>query len=140
MAIDSVVTIRQLQRIELLPAALILSRAMRDNPMHVRTFTIADAERRRRALERFFRPVLLGVHNRGVIYGAHRNGVLVGICGVARPDFCQPTTCEKLRVLPAVLLRNPFGVGASCSELDRCMGASRSGWASLASGAGGHRT
>ena len=110
MATDSVVTMRQLQQTELLPAALILSRAMRDNPLHVRTFTIADAEQRRRALERFFRPVLLGLHNRGMIYGAYRDGVLVGICGIARPDFCQPTTFEKLRVLSAVLFRNPFGV------------------------------
>jgi len=77
--------------------------------MHIRTFAISDAERRSRALERFFRPVLLGFHQRGLIYGAYRDNELVGICGIARPGFCQPTPLEKLRVLPAVVFGNPLG-------------------------------
>jgi GNAT superfamily N-acetyltransferase len=75
--------------------------------MHVRIFAIADAERRTRALERFFRPVLLGLHERGLVYGAYRDGALVGVCGMARPGSCQPTALDKLRVLPAVALGNP---------------------------------
>ena len=52
---------------------------MRDNPANVRAFAISDAERRRQALERFFRPVLLGTyHQRGLIYGAYRDSALVG--------------------------------------------------------------
>jgi len=138
MKTDGLVTLGQLRRTDLRPAAQILGRAMRDNPVHVRTFATADAERRRRALERFFRPVLLGLHQRGLIYGAYRDDALVGICGIARPGFCQPTPLEKLYMLPAVVFGNPLG--ASRSKLDRCMDASRSCWASLASGTGGHRT
>jgi ribosomal protein S18 acetylase RimI-like enzyme len=108
MKANCVVKLGQLRRTDLRPAALILSRAMRDNPLKVRAFAISNAERRRRALERFFRPVLLGLHQRGLIYGAYRDNELVGICGIARPGFCQPTSLEKLRVLPAVVLGNPL--------------------------------
>jgi len=109
MKTNCVVKLGQLLRTDLRPAALILGRAMRDNPVHIRAFAISDAERRRRALERFFRPVLLGIHQRGLIYGAYRDNALVGICGIARPGFCQPTPVEKLRVLPAVVFGNPLG-------------------------------
>ena len=109
MKTDIVAELRQLRRTDLEPAALILARAMRDNPAHVHAFAISDADRRRRALERFFRPVLLGRHQRGLIYGAYRNHALVGICCMARPGSCQPAFLEKLRVLPAVVFGNPPG-------------------------------
>jgi hypothetical protein len=109
MKTNCAVELVQLRRTDLRPAALILGRAMRDNPVNVRAFAIADAERRRQALERFFRPVLLGLYQRGLIYGAYRDNALVGICGIARPGFCQPTPLEKLRVLPAVVFGNPLG-------------------------------
>jgi ribosomal protein S18 acetylase RimI-like enzyme len=109
MKTNCVVKLGQLRRTDLRLAALILGRAMRDNPAHVRAFAISDAERRRQALERFFRPVLLGLHQRGLIYGAYRDNALVGICGIARPGFCQPTPLEKLRLLPAVVFGNPLG-------------------------------
>jgi ribosomal protein S18 acetylase RimI-like enzyme len=109
MKTNCVVKLGQLRRTDLRPAARILGRAMRDNPVNVRAFAISDAERRRRALERFFRPVLFGLHQRGLIYGAYRDNELIGICGIARPGFCQPTPLEKLRVLPAVVFCNPLG-------------------------------
>jgi ribosomal protein S18 acetylase RimI-like enzyme len=109
MKTGGLVTLGQLRRTDLRPAAQILGRAMRDNPMHLRTFAIADAERRSRALERFFRPVLLGLDQRGLIYGAYLDDMLVGICGMARPGSCQPAALEKLRVLPAVVFGNPPG-------------------------------
>lgn len=100
----------QLRRADLRPAALILSRAMCDSPVKIRVFAISNPELRRQALERFFRPVLLGLQQRGLIYGAYRNSELVGICGIARPGFCQATHLEKLRVLPAVVFGTPVGV------------------------------
>ena len=109
MKTNCAVKLGQLQRTDLRPAALILGRAMRDNPMHVRAFAISDAERRSRALERFFLRVLLGLHQRGLIYGAYLDNELVGVCGIARPGFCQPAPLEKLRVLPAVVFGNPPG-------------------------------
>ena len=87
METNCVVKLGQLRRTDLRPAALILGRAMRDNPVHLRAFAIPNAERRGQALERFFRPVLLGLHQRGLIYAAYRDNALVGISGIARPGF-----------------------------------------------------
>jgi ribosomal protein S18 acetylase RimI-like enzyme len=109
MKTNGLVKLGQLQRTDLGSAALILGCAMRDNPVHLRAFAILDTERRSRALERFFHPVLLGLHRRGLIYGAYLNNELVGICGIARPGFCQPTLLEKIRMLPAVAFANPLG-------------------------------
>jgi GNAT superfamily N-acetyltransferase len=108
MRTAGLVTLGELRRVHLRAAAQILGRAMRDNPLHVRAFAIADVDRRNRALERFFLPVLIGLHQRGLIYGAYRDGALVGICCMARPGFCQPTALEKLRVLPGVVFGNPL--------------------------------
>lgn len=110
MKVNGEVRLGQLRLTDLRPAAQILSRAMFDNPVKIRVFRISDVERRRRALERFFRPVLSGLQQRGLIYGAYRDDELVGICGVARPGFCQPTVLEKLRVLPAVAFGTPLGM------------------------------
>ena len=109
MKTKNIVKLRQLRRNDLLPAARILGLAMRDNPMHVRAFAMSDAECRRRALERFFWPVLLRLYKTGLIYGAYIDHELVGICGFARPGFCQPTLLTKLRVLPEVVFGNPLG-------------------------------
>jgi len=80
METNCVVKLGRLRRTDLRPAALILGRAMRDNPVHVRAFAISNAERRGQALERFFQPVLLGLHQRGLTYAAYRDNALVGIC------------------------------------------------------------
>jgi ribosomal protein S18 acetylase RimI-like enzyme len=109
METNCIVKLGLLRRTDLRPAALILGRAMCDNPVNVRAFGVANVERRRQALERFFRPVLLGLYERGLIYGAYRDNALVGVCGIARPGFCQPTPLEKLRLLPSLVFCNPPG-------------------------------
>jgi len=109
MKTSGVVTVGRLRRSDLWPAAQVVGRAMLDNPLHVRAFAIPEKERRRQALERFFRPVLLGLHQRGLIYGAYRDDTLIGVCGAAQPGFCQPTLLEKLSVLPAVVFGKPPG-------------------------------
>ena len=103
----STLTLRELQGTDLEQAVQILGRGMCDNPANVRVFARLDAERRRCALARFFRPVLRGLYQRGLIYGAYRDGVLVGVCGIARPGFCQPALLEKLSVVPSVVFGNP---------------------------------
>jgi ribosomal protein S18 acetylase RimI-like enzyme len=103
------VMLRELQRAELGEAARLLGRGMCDNPANVRAFRIPDAERRCRALARFFGPVLRGLYQRGLIFGAFRDGTLMGVYGMARPGHCQPTALEKLSVVPAVVLGNPAG-------------------------------
>lgn len=106
---SSRVTLRELHPADLDPAAQLLGRGMSDNPANLRTFAIANAARRRTALARFFRPLLGGLYRRGLIYGAFCNEALVGVCGIARPGFCQPAALEKLSIVPSVVLRNPGG-------------------------------
>ena len=101
--------IRKLKAGELEEAARLLGRGMRDNPANVRTFGIRNTDRRCRALTRFFRPVLHGLYQRGLIFGAFRDSSLLGVCGVARPGLCQPTLMEKLSVIPSVVFGNPLG-------------------------------
>jgi ribosomal protein S18 acetylase RimI-like enzyme len=104
----STLTLCELQRADLEQAVQVLGRSMCDNPANIRAFGILDAERRCWALTRFFRPVLRGLYQRGLIYGAYRDGALVGVCGMARPGFCQPALLEKLSVVPSVVFGNPL--------------------------------
>jgi len=101
--------LRELQQAHLKEAAQLLGRGMRDNPINIRAFGIPDTDRRRRAVTRFFLPVLHGLYQRGLIVGAFRGGSLVGVCGMARPGLCQPTWLEKLNVIPSVAFGNPLG-------------------------------
>ena len=105
----SVSELRQWCRNEMHEAADLLGRGMCQNPVNIRAFGMADAERRRRALKRFFLPVLHRLCSRGVVLGAFSKPALVGVCALARPGFCQPAWFEKLKVLPAVVLHNPLG-------------------------------
>lgn len=100
--------LRQLRRDEIYVAAQLLGRGMCDNPMNIRAFGIEDRERRSQAMTRFFRAVLEGMYERGVIMGAFDNACLVGVCVSAGPQSCQPKTIEKLRVFPTILFGNPI--------------------------------
>ena len=109
MTQDAPLTVRQLQREELVDAARLVGRGMSDNPANVRAFGMQDTEHRSRVLARFFVPVLQGLFLRGSILGALGDDTLVGVCGMARPGLCQPAFLEKLRVLPAVAFGNSPG-------------------------------
>ena len=100
-------TLRRLERAELQQAAHLLGRGMCDNPVNVRVFRITNAERRARTLERFFLPVLAGLHLRGTISGAFREGSLVGVCGMAPPACCRPAVLESFCVVPSLVIGNP---------------------------------
>ena len=99
--------LRLLRRNELEEAAQLVGRGMRDNPSNMTVFRIPNCERRSIAMGRFFVPVLRGVYQRGFVLGAMRSNRLVGICGMARPGFCQPDAIEKIKVLPAAVIGNP---------------------------------
>ena len=103
------VTLRELQPADLDSAAQLLGCGMSDNPVNLRAFAIVGSARRQKALARFFRPVLSGLYRRGLIYGAFCNEALVGVCGIARPGFCQPAVLEKLSIVPALVLGTPGG-------------------------------
>jgi GNAT superfamily N-acetyltransferase len=100
--------LRLLHSSELEDAAQLVGRGMRDNPANLRVFRIPDGEHRSIAMGRFFVPVLRGLFQRGLVLGAILSDRLVGICGMARPGFCQPNTIEKTRVLPAAVIGNPI--------------------------------
>jgi GNAT superfamily N-acetyltransferase len=100
--------LRLLHGSELEDAAQLVGRGMRDNPANMRVFRIPDGEHRSIAMGRFFVPVLRGLFQRGLVLGAILSDRLVGICGMARPGFCQPNTIEKSRALPAAMIGNPI--------------------------------
>jgi ribosomal protein S18 acetylase RimI-like enzyme len=74
----------------------------------MKAFLIPDAEKRSKAMERFFAPVLNGLYRRGLLLGAIVKDRIVEVCGIARPGFCQPGTIEKMKVLPAAVIGNPI--------------------------------
>jgi ribosomal protein S18 acetylase RimI-like enzyme len=100
--------LRLLRSKELEEAAQLVGRGMRDNPSNMRVFRIPDREHRSIVMGRFFVPVLGGLYQRGLVLGAILSNKLVGICGIARPGYCQPNTIEKTRVFPAALIGNPI--------------------------------
>ena len=102
------VVLRLLNRNQLEESALLVARGMRDNPANMRVFRISDGAQRAKAMGRFFVPVLRGLDRRGLVVGAFQSNRLVGVCGIARPGFCQPGTMEKIRVSPATLIGNPI--------------------------------
>ena len=97
----------KLERRDLPAAAQLLGRGMRDNPINIRAFAIADDVARERALTRFFLPVLRGLWARGEMLAAISDDKLVGVCGLAPPRRCQPGVLEKLRIAPSLLLQHP---------------------------------
>src|SRR5262249_31808157 len=103
------ITVRELRPLELREAAKILGRGMCDNPGNVEVFRMAEKQHRCGSLTRFFEPVLKGLYQRGLVLGAFHDGTLAGVCGAARPGFCQPGILEKLRLVPVVVCGNPIG-------------------------------
>lgn len=114
LARESRVTTRHMLELRLLhgealdDGAQVVGRGMRDNPSNMKVFRIADAECRSTAMGRFFVPVLRGLYQRGLVLGAILSNSLVGVCGMARPGFCQPHTIEKAKVLPGAVIGNPI--------------------------------
>ncbi len=98
------VAISDLGRRELIFAAGVLGRGMRDNPG---TFAVFgdDPLRRMRASERAFRSVLPLMKRPPLC--ARRGDWIVGVCGMAPPGTCQPPPFDQLRLLPAMLSIGP---------------------------------
>ena len=94
-------TLRELRHTELPEAANLLARGMCNNPIIIRVFRISDTDRRARALERFFVPVVGGLHRRGLVCGAFCSRTLVGVCCMAPPGNCRPKLLEVLSMVRA---------------------------------------
>jgi ribosomal protein S18 acetylase RimI-like enzyme len=97
--------VRELRSDELGTAAAVLSRGMRDNPLHRQVFG-ADPERREAALRQLFTVLLMQYQAKGIVLGAFSPATLVGVCAMVHPGRCQPSLREKLALLGAVARGN----------------------------------
>jgi len=99
------VLVRQLRSEEIGDAAALLSRGMRDNPIHERVFG-ADPEHRELALLRLFTVLLGQDQHKGTVLGAFSSETMVGVCAVVPPGRCQPLLRERIGYLKALARDN----------------------------------
>jgi len=85
----------------------VLSRGMRDNPVHVAVFG-EDPERRQERLRRLFGATfqMMG-WQRHMLAARSADGAIVGVCGILPPGNCLPTPGQQLRMLPSLLQNGP---------------------------------
>jgi GNAT superfamily N-acetyltransferase len=97
--------IRDLRVDETKSAVELLSRGMRDNPLHVAAFG-EDPEQRRRSLTRMFGAMFR-------VFAAQRpicaldDGTIVAVTGVAPAGTCQATALQRLRMMPTLFAMGP---------------------------------
>jgi ribosomal protein S18 acetylase RimI-like enzyme len=97
----------------------VLSRGMRDNPLHVAVFG-EDPERRERMLHRFFGTAFDALDLQKHMLAARRaDGTIVGVCGMMPPGECRPSAGQQLRILPRLLSSGP----RTTSRMVRWLGA-----------------
>jgi len=85
----------------------VLSRGMRDNPVHVAVFG-ADPETRRRKLRRLFGAAMPAMGwERHMLVARGPDGRIVGACGMMPPGECQLAGVQRLRLLPPMLALGP---------------------------------
>ena len=88
----------------------VLSRGMRDNPVHVAVFG-EDPERRQERLRRIFGAAFYGMAwQKHMLAARSADGAIVGVCGVLQPGNCLPTPAQQLRMLPSMLQNGPRAV------------------------------
>jgi GNAT superfamily N-acetyltransferase len=95
------VDVRPIGGEELMTAAVVAARGMRDNPLHVAAIG-DDPERRVRVMQRLFSR-LLRLPGRPAL-GAWDGDRLVGVAGFAQPGRCQPSPRDALRLAPAMVM------------------------------------
>ncbi len=108
--------IRELATTETPAGAAVLSRGMRDNPLHLQAFG-PRPEVRAAALLRLFRVLLRQYASKGALLGALSEGGLVGVCGMVAPGRCQPTAREKVSLAGALVAGSGL---ASTARVLRC--------------------
>jgi Acetyltransferase (GNAT) family len=82
----------------------VLSRGMRDNPIHVAVFG-PDPERRVRVLARTFTTLLTTMDNTPL--AARRDGEVVGVLGIAASPACMPSLPQMMRFAPLLASTGP---------------------------------
>jgi ribosomal protein S18 acetylase RimI-like enzyme len=85
----------------------VLSRGMRDNPLHVAVFGAAPDLRRER-ISRLFRPAMVAMGwERHMLAARGASGEILGVCGMLPPGECQVAGFKRLRMLPSMLALGP---------------------------------
>jgi ribosomal protein S18 acetylase RimI-like enzyme len=88
----------------------VLSRGMRDNPLHVAAFG-ADPELRQQRF-RLLLSALFSVKDFShTLVTRSEDGAIVGVCGMMPPGTCLPDFGQQLRLLPTLLSINPRVAG-----------------------------
>lgn len=97
--------IRELDRSDVAAAVAVIARGMRDNPLHVAAYG-TEPQRRLRCHARLVRALFDSAPSLALL-GAVRGGTLAGVTGIAPAGTCQPSTGQRLRVLPRLLALGP---------------------------------
>ena len=89
----------------------VISRGMRDNPIHIAAFG-NDPERRKKSLHRFFGAAfaVMGLQEH-MLVARSEDGVIVGVMGMMPPGDCLPGPGQQLRMLPTLLRNGPGAAG-----------------------------
>ena len=111
--------IRELRGGEIGAAAAVLSRGMRDNPIHERVFG-ADPDHREAALRRLFTSLLAQDQRKGAVLGAFSSDTLVGVCAMVPPGRCQPVLRERMTLLGALTRDNSPGSVLAAMQWSSC--------------------
>jgi len=94
--------IRPLRLQELVIAAHVAARGMRENPLNIAAFGRETAKREER-IRGMFRIGLSMAHRNGLVLGAFDGAVLVGVAATTPSTKCQTGPKEKLLLLPATI-------------------------------------
>ncbi len=88
----------------------VLSRGMRDNPLHDAAFG-EDPERRRQRFRRLMSAAFSVKDFSHTLVARREDGVIVGVCGMMPPGNCLPDFGQRLRLLPTLLSVGPRVAG-----------------------------
>jgi GNAT superfamily N-acetyltransferase len=113
--------VRELLVSEIGEGAAVLSRGMRDNPIHRRVFG-SNPEHREAALRRLFTVLLAQDQRKGAVLGAFSSGILVGVCAMVPPGRCQPLLRERMTLLGALARDNSPGSVLAAILWSSCWG------------------
>jgi GNAT superfamily N-acetyltransferase len=88
----------------------VLSRGMRDNPLHIAVFG-EDPERQRRKFLRLMSAAFSVKDFSHTLVARRKDGVIVGVCGAMPPGNCLLDFEQRLRLLPSLLSVGPRVAG-----------------------------
>ena len=88
----------------------VLSRGMRDNPLHVAAFG-DDPEIRQHRFRRLMSAAFTLRDLSHTLVARREDGVIVGVCGMIPPGECQPGLRQQLQILPSLLRLGPRSAG-----------------------------